>query len=224
MRPARDTIIIMQINASNQRFTDLDTLVVPDSLMVLGTWSYDKEKQQFEYLNDSLAYYFKLGQNRVFDSIVDYRGSFYQPWPCNGNYHCLYANQFARSQKLILGEEYWREDTLGAKWVYFEKKYKRDLKIYKVFLPPSYQNLSSYNVSSYAIEDSLYRSLVLQTNDTADFDLFRMKGDSVILQRKFPYVDSLQFDISTIQSNAQGEFYLGGRISRGFYNDTYSLC
>jgi hypothetical protein len=36
-------------------------LVVPDSLMVLGTWSDDKEKQQFEYLNDSLAYYFKLG-------------------------------------------------------------------------------------------------------------------------------------------------------------------
>jgi hypothetical protein len=65
-------------------------------------------------------------------------------------------------------------------------------------LPPSYQNLSSYNVSSYAIEDSLYRSLVLQTSDSSDFDLFRMKGDSVILQRKFPCVDSWQFDISTM--------------------------
>jgi hypothetical protein len=223
MRPAQDTIIVIQINPGQQSFTDLDTLIVPDSLQVPGTWFYDKGKQQFEYFNDSLAYYFKLGQKGVFDSIVDYRGSFYQSPSCNGDYYCLYQYQYERNKKLILGEKYWREDTLEAKWVYFEKDPKKGLKIYKVFLPPSYQNLSSYRLSSYAIEDNLYRSLVLQTNDSADYDLFRMRGDSVILQRKYPYTDSLEFEIATIHSTLEGEFYLGGRVPGAFDYDAFMV-
>ncbi len=223
MRPAQDTIIVIQINPSQQSFTDLDTLIVPDSLQVPGTWFYNKGKQQFQYLNDSLAYYFKLGQKGVFDSIVDYRGSFYQSPPCNGDYYCIYQYQYERNKKLILGEKYWREDTLGAKWVYFEKEPNKALKIYKIFLPPSYQNLNGYRLSSYAIEDSIYCSLVLQTNDSADYELFRMRGDSVILQRKYAYIDSLQFEIATIHSTVEGEFYLGGRVPSAFNYDAFMV-
>lgn len=209
------SFILSSYNITSGQLAELDTIDFPLDIESPGTSFYNSEKRQFEFLYDSLQFFFTRGKTG-FDSINDHYGDFWKAGKLSDIY--LYGQNLAR-HNYIINDSCWSvEDTLGYQWLQLCKDRFGEISIGESYKRWAHSNCRDCLPISQRVQDSaVITYLMMEGHQDSTFHLYREVNGVItqsVLVKDFPKT----FNVYSLYSNLDGSFYLAGNIDNLFAN------
>ena len=205
------SFILSYYNLSTGQLSELDTIDFPFNIESPGTSFYNSEKRQFEFLYDSLQFFFTRGETG-FDSIKTNYGDFWKAGKLSDNY--LYGQNLARHNYIINDSCWWAEDTLGYEWLQLCKDRFGEISIGESYKRWAHSHCRDCLPLGQRVQDSTVISyLMVKASQDTTYHLYREDNGVItqsVLIKDFPKT----FTVNSIYSNLDGSFYLAGNIHK----------